>query len=72
MAHTELNLRERRTIEDMLNAKMSVGEIAAEIGRHKSTVYCEIKRNYYNDEEIPYLTGYYWTCHAFVPPQVLV
>jgi IS30 family transposase len=58
MAHTELNLRERRTIEDMLNAKMSVGEIAAEIGRHKSTVYHEIKRNYYNDEEIPYLTGY--------------
>jgi len=28
MAHTELDLRERRTIEDMLNAKMSVGRIA--------------------------------------------
>ena len=26
MAHTELGLRERRTIEDMLNAKMSVGQ----------------------------------------------
>jgi IS30 family transposase len=37
MAHTELNVRERRRIEDMLNAKMSVGEIAADIGRHKST-----------------------------------
>ena len=24
MAHTELNLRERRTIEDMLNAKLPV------------------------------------------------
>jgi len=59
MAHKELNLRERRAIEDMLNAKMSVGEIAAEIGRHRSTVYREIKRNYYNDEEIPYLNGYY-------------
>ena len=34
MAHRELNLRERRTIEDMLNAKISAREIAAEIGRH--------------------------------------
>jgi len=39
MAHTELNLRERRTIEDMLNAKIPVREIAAEIGRHVSTIY---------------------------------
>ena len=45
MAHTELNLRERRTIGDMLNTKISVREIAAEIGRHVSTVYHEIKRN---------------------------
>jgi IS30 family transposase len=43
MAHTELGLRERRTIEDMLNAKMSVDKIAAEIGRHRSTV-CGIVR----------------------------
>ena len=34
MVHTELNLRERRTIEDMLNAKIPVREIAAQIGRH--------------------------------------
>lgn len=27
MAHTELDLRERRTIEDMLNAKMPVREL---------------------------------------------
>ena len=59
MAHTELDLRERRTIEDMLNAKCSVNEIAAEIGRHRSTVYREIKRNYFSDEELPYLNGYY-------------
>jgi transposase, IS30 family len=37
MAHTELNLRERRAIEDMLNAQIPVREIAAEIGRHVST-----------------------------------
>ena len=59
MAHIELDLRERRTIEDMLNAKISVNEIAAEIGRHRSTVYREIKRNFYTDDEIPDLNGYY-------------
>jgi IS30 family transposase len=59
MAHTELGLRERRTIEDMLNAKMSVDKIAVEIGRHRSTVFREIKRNRYIDKELPNLSGYY-------------
>ena len=59
MAHTELNLRERRRIEDMLNAKIPVREIAAEIGRHVSTVYRDIKRNGYTDEKLPELNGYY-------------
>ena len=34
MAHTELDLKERRAIENMLNAKMPVSMIAVEIGRH--------------------------------------
>lgn len=59
MAHTELDLRERRAIEDMLNVQMSVGKIAAEIGRHRSTVYREIKRNRFIDTELPKLNGYY-------------
>ena len=59
MAHTELDLRERRAIEDMLNAKVPVSKIAAEIGRHRSTVYREIKRNSFSDDELPYLNGYY-------------
>ena len=59
MAHTELDLRERRAIEDMLNAKVPVSEIAAEIGRHRSTVYREIKRNGFEDDELPELNGYY-------------
>lgn len=59
MAHTELDLRERRTIEDMLNAKVPVSKIAAVIGRYRSTVYREIKRNFYIDDEIPNLNGYY-------------
>lgn len=59
MGHTELDLRERRAIEDMLNAKVPVSKIAAEIGRHRSTVYREIKRNHFEDDELPYLSGYY-------------
>lgn len=59
MAHTELDLRERRRIEDMLNAKMPVSKIAAELGRHRSSVYREIKRNGFVDKELPYLSGYY-------------
>ena len=59
MAHTELDLRERRAIEDMLNAKVPVSKIAAEIGRHRSTVHREIKRNRYCDDELPNLNGYY-------------
>jgi IS30 family transposase len=55
MAHTELDLRERRVIEDMLNAKMSVRKIAAEIGRHVSTKHRDIKRNGYIDDELPKL-----------------
>ena len=45
MAHAELSLRERRIIEDMWNEKMFVREVAAEIGRHVSTIYRDIKRN---------------------------
>ena len=59
MAHTELDLRERRAIEDMLNAKVPVSKIATEIGRHRSTVHREIKRNWYSDDELPNLNGYY-------------
>jgi len=59
MAHTELDLRERRVIEDMLNAKMPVCRIASELGRHRSSIYREIKRNRFVDDELPYLNGYY-------------
>ncbi|WP_335949504.1 IS30 family transposase [Salipiger bermudensis] len=59
MAHTELDLRERRSIEDMLNAKLPVSRIAAELGRHRSSVYREIKRNGFVADELPELNGYY-------------
>lgn len=59
IAGVQLSLRERRVIEDMLNAKIPVREIAAEIGRHVSTIYREKQRNSYSDDQNPYLNGYY-------------
>jgi len=59
MKRTELNLAERRTIEDLLHRKVSVTEISRRISRHRSTVYREIRRNVYKDEELPQLDGYY-------------
>lgn len=38
---------------------MSVNRITAEIGRHRSTVFREIMRNRYVDDELPKLNGYY-------------
>ena len=59
MKRTELNLAERRTIEDLLHRKVKVTEIARRINRHRATVYREIKRNFFKDDELPQLNGYY-------------
>ena len=59
MKRTELNLTERRKIEDLLHRKVKVAEIARQINRHRATVYREIKRNFFKDDELPHLNGYY-------------
>ncbi|WP_147115413.1 helix-turn-helix domain-containing protein [Tateyamaria sp. syn59] len=59
MAHRELDLPERRLVEDLLQAKMTVANIAARLSRHRSTIYREIQRNRFEDCELPELNGYY-------------
>lgn len=39
MAHAELNLRERRLIEDMLHAKASAVQIARRLARGRGSAY---------------------------------
>ena len=57
--YPHLSLDERRKLAKWLNAKVPVYEIAMRLKRAPSTVYREIKRNFYRDEEIPELNGYH-------------
>ncbi len=59
MAHTELDTRKRRLIEDLLAARAPVARIAKRLSRHRSTIYREIRRNSFDDDELPELSGYY-------------
>ena len=54
-----LSLDERRKIDKWREAKMPVPEIADRLGRAPSTIYRELKRNTYDDSELPELNGYY-------------
>jgi len=60
-AHIELDLMERQVIENMLFAKASISQIAERLSRHRSTIYREIARNRFVDEEWPEIDGYYGT-----------
>lgn len=56
--YPHLNLDKRRKLAKWLEAKIPVKEIADNLARAPSTIYREIKRNYYRDDELPQLNGY--------------
>lgn len=58
-SYPHLNLDERRNLAKWLEAKIPVKKIADNLGGAPSTIYREIKRTYYRDEEIPELNGYH-------------
>lgn len=60
--HKHLTLDERRQIYFMLGRKMSVVDIARQLQRHHSTIYREIQRNSYWDEEDHKNNDYYHLC----------
>ena len=60
---SHLTLSERRIIAGMLQRKISVAQIAAQLGRHRSTIHREIGRNFWHDVEVPMATGY-WHMNA--------
>jgi transposase, IS30 family len=46
--YSHIDLAERRRIQQMRDAKLSVATIAAALGRHRSTIHREINRNFYH------------------------
>lgn len=57
--YSQITLDERRKIERWRAAKISVDIIAEKLGRHRSTISRELKRNIFDDPEMRELTGYY-------------
>jgi len=61
MRHTysHIDLDERRKIARWRMAGISVEIIAEKLGRHRSTIFRELKRNMFVDKLMPDLNGYY-------------
>ncbi len=59
--YTQLALADRRRLHQLVAAKVPVNEMARQLGRHRSTIYREIKRNTFHDRELPDYDGYYST-----------
>jgi len=58
--HPQLSLGERRKIDKWRKAKMPVPGIEDRMGRASSTIYRELKRKYWNDEDYPITSGYWY------------
>ncbi|KQQ44778.1 transposase [Rhizobium sp. Leaf311] len=64
-SYSHIDLDERRKIARWRTAGLSVDAIAEQLGRHRSSIFREIKRNTFIDKVVPDLTGYYCvTAHA--------
>jgi transposase, IS30 family len=59
--YTQITLADRRRLHHLVAAKVPVNEMARQLGRHRSTIYREIKRNTFHDRELPDYDGYYST-----------
>src|SRR5215218_7797179 len=62
-AYRQLDLDERRTLFRLMEAGRPVGEIAARLGRHRSTVYRELGRNRFRDGDRGFCGYFPLTAH---------
>ena len=53
-----LSAAERETIMRMRDARQSVARIASELGRHPATIYRELRRNFFYDDDA-FFRGYF-------------
>ena len=57
--YKQLSLEERRKIETWRAAKVSVDVIADRPGRNRSTIFRDLRRNYFKDVDMPKVVGYF-------------
>jgi len=57
--YVQLDLDERRKLYRYREKKLPVDEIASLLGRHRSTIYRELKRNHFHDPQFKQYSGYY-------------
>lgn len=57
--YKQLSLEERRKIEQWRAVKVSADVIAERLGRDRSTIFRELRRNHYQDAEMPKVVGYF-------------
>jgi len=57
--YSQLSITERRRIERWRHAKVPVNEMARVLGRCRSTIFRELKRNHFSDPCMPKCDGYY-------------
>jgi IS30 family transposase len=55
--YTQITLADRRRLHHLVEAKVPVNEMARQLGRHRSTIYREIRRNTFRDRELPGYEG---------------
>lgn len=55
----QLILDERRIIAQMNESKINQAEIARRLGRDRSTICRELRRNFWHDQEVPIAEGYW-------------
>ncbi|SEP32746.1 transposase, IS30 family, partial [Rhizobium tibeticum] len=57
--YSQIDIEERRKIARWRMAGISVDVIAEKLGRHRSTIFREIRRNAFEDKQYPELSGYF-------------
>lgn len=57
--YSQLGMDERRKLEKWRHAKVSVDVIAEKLGRHRSTIFRELRRNQFQDTSMPKVVGYF-------------
>jgi len=57
--YSQLDLNDRRKLARWRGMGLSVDVIAEKLGRHRSTIFRELRRNAFNDKDWPELDGYH-------------